>query len=87
MQEFIFMSLSQKDYQRINFRQSKIDLKTTAKGLTRITAFKYRTMSKTNVSIRITTKNTNMVQQFIQLELRTWKEKNEKLFLDNVSVD
>ena len=44
-------------------------------------------MSKTNVSIRITTKNTNMVQQFIQLELRTWKEKNEKLFLDNVSVD
>lgn len=43
------MSLSQESYQRINFTQSRIGLKTIAKGLTRITVFKYRTMSKTNV--------------------------------------
>ena len=29
--------------------------------------------------MRIKTKNTNMVQQ--------WKEKNEKLFLGNISID
>ena len=84
-QKFIFMSLSQESYQRINFTQSRIDLKTIAKGLTRITVFKYRTLKQMYQNYNKEYKY-YMVQQYVQIELKTWKEKNEKLFLDKVTL-